>query len=162
MNVDALDHLVLTVRDIHRTADFYSRVLGMEVITFGEGRVALRFGQQKINLHQFGQEFEPHACAPTPGSADLCFTTQTSLEQVIKHCHHLNVEIIAGPVERAGAIAPLKSIYFRDPDLNLVEVANRIGPETSTDNWQLPHRFLFDGQQVAYDVVGPILSLHLS
>jgi len=164
MNIRALDHLVLTVRDIHATVDFYSRILGMEVITFGEGRVALRFGQQKINLHQVGQEFKPHARAPTPGSADLCFTTQTPLEQIIAHCHNHDVEIIEGPVERTGAIAPLKSIYIRDPDLNLIEIANRVSPlDTPITDWHLPHRFTFEGQQIAYGIEGegpPFVLVH--
>jgi len=164
MNIDALDHLVLTVRDSRSTADFYRRVLGMEVITFGPGRVALRFGQQKINLHPVGQEFAPHAHAhaPTPGSADLCLITPTPLEQVIAQCQSLDVEIIEGPVARA--IAPLKSIYIRDPDLNLIEIANRLSPpETSITDWQLPHRFTFEGQPIAYGIEGqgpPLVLVH--
>jgi len=163
MNISALDHLVLTVRDIHATVDFYSRILGMEVVTFGENRVALRFGQQKINLHQFGREFTPHAHRPTPGAADLCLITQTPLEQIITHFQSHSIKIIVGPVERTGAIAPLKSIYIRDPDLNLIEIANRVSPATSVTDWQLPHRFLFEGQQIAYGAEGqgpPLVLVH--
>jgi len=121
MNIDALDHLVLTVRDSRSTADFYRRVLGMEVITFGPGRVALRFGQQKINLHPVGQEFAPHAHAPTPGSADLCLITPTPLEQVIAQCQSLDVEIIEGPVARTGAMPGV------EPTNNIAERALRPG-----------------------------------
>jgi catechol 2,3-dioxygenase-like lactoylglutathione lyase family enzyme len=98
MKVDTLDHLVLTVSDIQRTVAFYQTVLGMEAVTFGEGRVALRFGQQKINLHQAGAEFEPKALRPTPGSADLCFLTSTNLDEVRKHLDACGVLLLDGPV----------------------------------------------------------------
>ena len=124
IKVDSIDHLVLTVKNIDVTTEFYSRVMGMEVITFGEKRKALRFGQQKINLHESGKEFEPKAHSPVPGSADLCFLTQQALEDVIDHLQKCGVSILEGPVHRTGAIAPLISVYFRDPDFNLIEVSN--------------------------------------
>jgi catechol 2,3-dioxygenase-like lactoylglutathione lyase family enzyme len=123
--VDRLDHLVLTVADLERTCDFYSRILGMSVQTFGEGRTALRFGEQKINLHRAGHEFEPKAEHPTPGSADLCFIAETPLADVVAHLGRCGVAIELGPVEREGAAGPILSIYIRDPDANLVEIANR-------------------------------------
>jgi catechol 2,3-dioxygenase-like lactoylglutathione lyase family enzyme len=126
MKLDRLDHLVLTVRDIERTCDFYRRVLGMEVVTFGAGRTALRFGDQKINLHQAGQEFEPKAARPTMGSADLCFLTQTPLSAWIAHVQGAGVEILEGPVRRTGALGPIESIYLRDPDGNLIEVSTAV------------------------------------
>jgi catechol 2,3-dioxygenase-like lactoylglutathione lyase family enzyme len=124
MKVDRLDHLVLTVADVDITCQFYSRVLGMEVITFREGRKALQFGNQKINLHQAGKEFEPKALRPTPGSADLCFLTSKPLAEVIAHFKSSGVEIVEGPVERTGALGPIESVYIRDPDLNLIEISN--------------------------------------
>lgn len=126
MHVTQLDHLVLTVRDIEVTCRFYERALGMETITFAQGRRALRFGAQKINLHQAGHEFEPKALRPTPGSADLCFLTDVPLEQVIAHLDACDVAIIDGPVRRTGATGPILSVYFRDPDGNLIEVSNAI------------------------------------
>lgn len=124
MQIDHLDHLVLTVADIDATCDFYQQVLGMEVITFGAGRKALRFGNQKINLHQAGNEFEPKAERPTPGSADLCFLTVTPLPEVVAHLAVCAVPLLEGPVPRTGATGPILSVYFRDPDANLIEVAN--------------------------------------
>ena len=124
VNIERLDHLVLTVKDIAATCDFYERVLGMEITTFGTSRKALAFGRQKINLHQAGQEFEPKAHRPTPGSADLCFITITPVEDVLAHLQHCGVKVIEGPVERTGATGRLLSVYFRDPDLNLIEVSN--------------------------------------
>lgn len=121
--IDRLDHAVLTVRDVERSCEFYSRVLGMEAITFGEGRRALRFGRQKFNLHQAGREFEPKARTPTPGSADFCLITTTPLAQVIEHLGKCGVEILEGPVAKTGATGPIESVYFRDPDENLVEVS---------------------------------------
>jgi catechol 2,3-dioxygenase-like lactoylglutathione lyase family enzyme len=126
MKIDSLDHLVLTVMDIKTTATFYSMVLGMEVISFGGGRRALSFGAQKINLHQHGKEFEPKAQRPTPGSADLCFITSVPLPEVIKHLSSCNVAVLEGPVQRTGATGPILSVYFRDPDMNLIEVSNRV------------------------------------
>ncbi|MGF1569194.1 MAG: VOC family protein [Nodosilinea sp.] len=126
MNVESLDHLVLTVKDIDQTLAFYSHVLGMEVVTFGEGRKALRFGAQKINLHQQGIEFEPRAKHPLPGSADLCFMTQCPIEAVVHHLAQSGVPLLAGPVQRTGAVGPILSVYFRDLDGNLIEVANQL------------------------------------
>ena len=123
--LEQLDHLVLTVANIHATADFYSEVLGMDIVTFN-GRTALRFGDQKINLHQRGHEFEPKACRPTPGSADLCFITLTPMEEVVDYLNLLKVHVEAGPVERTGAVGKLLSIYIRDPDQNLIEISNYI------------------------------------
>lgn len=122
-SIERLDHLVLTVKDLNRTCDFYSRVLGMQAATFDEGRKALTFGQQKINLHQAGREFEPKANKPTPGSADLCFITQVPLSEVVAHLHACGVPIIEGPAPRTGALGEMDSVYFRDPDLNLIEVS---------------------------------------
>lgn len=117
---------MLTVRDVERTCDFYTRVLGMEAITFGEGRKALRFGKQKFNLHQAGREFEPKARTPTPGSADFCLISTTPLARVIDHLEKCGVEILEGPVTKTGATGPIESVYFRDPDKNLVEVSRYI------------------------------------
>lgn len=124
MKIDGLDHLVLTVKDIDVSCAFYERALGMRVVTFGEGRKALSFGSQKINLHQHGKEFEPKAHKPTPGSADLCFVTSVPLAEVAGHLHSCGVEVIEGPAQRTGALGPILSVYFRDPDLNLIEVSN--------------------------------------
>jgi catechol 2,3-dioxygenase-like lactoylglutathione lyase family enzyme len=121
--IDRLDHLVLTVASIDATVAFYTSALGMELITFGE-RKALRFGEQKINLHQVGKEFEPKAIHPTPGSGDLCFITREPLEKVISHLNLGNYPIELGPVPRDGAKGEMLSIYLRDPDLNLIEISN--------------------------------------
>ncbi|WP_110708597.1 VOC family protein [Salinicola sp. CR57] len=126
MKISQLDHLVLTVADIDATCDFYGRALGMKRIAFGNGRSALVFGQQKINLHRHGQEFEPKAHRPVPGSADLCFLSDTPLEQVINHLKTEQITIIEGPVDRTGATGPIRSVYVRDPDGNLIEIANRM------------------------------------
>lgn len=125
MHIDSLDHLVLTVAEVEATCAFYQRVLGMQVVTFGAGRKALVFGAQKINLHQTGREFEPKAQRPTPGSADLCFLTSVPLAQVQAHLAACDVTVSEGPVQRTGAQGPILSVYFRDPDLNLIEVSNR-------------------------------------
>jgi len=124
MRVDRLDHLVLTVKSIEATCEFYAQALGMNVVTFGEGRKALTFGSQKINLHEWGREFDPKAHRPTPGSADLCFVTDVPMVDVTEHLHACGVTILKGPVERTGAVGPIMSVYFRDPDLNLIEVSN--------------------------------------
>ena len=126
MRIDSLDHLVLTVADVEASCAFYQRVLGMEVLTFGQGRKALAFGTQKINLHQAGREFEPKAEKPTPGSADLCFLTSVPLPQVQQHLAACGVSVTEGPVQRTGAQGPILSVYFRDPDRNLIEVSNRL------------------------------------
>ncbi|MEK6665544.1 MAG: VOC family protein [candidate division NC10 bacterium] len=125
--IDLLDHFVLTVRSIEAACDFYTRVLGMAVVTFGDGRKALQFGEfgeHKINLHEAGREFEPKASRPTPGSADICFITRTPLERVMNRMRSCNIEILEGPVKRTGAKGPIESIYVRDPDGNLLEIAN--------------------------------------
>ncbi len=147
MKIDSLDHLVLTVKNIEVTSVFYSKVLGMDVVTFGSGRKALSFGSQKINLHEHGNEFEPKASLPTPGSADLCFIpkghkfrlsrqaaqlsfiTSIPLPDVIKHLSSCGITVIDGPVQRTGATGPIMSVYLRDPDMNLIEVSNRISGE---------------------------------
>lgn len=121
--IDRLDHLVLTVRDVDASCEFYARTLGMRAITFGEGRRALCFGRQKFNLHRAGAEFEPKAKTPTPGSADFCLITSTPLSQVVEHLEQCGVAILEGPVARTGAVGPIESLYFRDPDHNLVEVS---------------------------------------
>jgi len=123
MSVDRLDHLVLTVRDLAATCDFYGRVLGMEVVEFGAGRTALHFGAQKINLHQAGREFEPKAAVPTPGSADLCFVSDRPLDHIAAHLEACGVVIEEGPVARTGAQGAIRSLYFRDPDGNLIELS---------------------------------------
>ena len=126
MIIDRLDHLVLTVADIASTCDFYSRVLGMKAVTFGAGRTALEFGRQKINLHQKGREIDPKATMPTPGSADLCFIATTPIPEVIAHLERCGVAVIEGPAPRTGAMGAILSVYFRDPDGNLVEVSNYV------------------------------------
>jgi catechol 2,3-dioxygenase-like lactoylglutathione lyase family enzyme len=126
MNVRAIDHVVLTVRDVERTLSFYERALGMRAVSFGDGRRALAFGEQKLNLHQAGREFEPKAQVPTPGSVDLCLLTDDPLDEVVAHLRRFGVAIELGPVAKTGARRPLRSIYFRDPDGNLIEVANEM------------------------------------
>jgi catechol 2,3-dioxygenase-like lactoylglutathione lyase family enzyme len=124
MQIERLDHLVLTVADIARTCEFYTCVLGMEVVHFGEGRTALRFGHQKINLHPADNIPGLVADRPTPGSADLCFITAVPLAQVTAHFQACGVPVVAGPGPRAGAIGTIQSVYIRDPDKNLVEISN--------------------------------------
>ena len=124
MKISHLDHLVLTVADIELTCQFYQSALNFEVIRFGENRKALQFGTQKINLHQVGKEFEPKAYRPTTGSADLCFIAETPLDDVIQHFQKLNIDIVEGPIQRTGAMGKILSIYFRDPDQNLIEISN--------------------------------------
>jgi catechol 2,3-dioxygenase-like lactoylglutathione lyase family enzyme len=126
VEVKSIDHIVLTVRDIKTTLDFYQNILGMEVETFAENRIALKFGSQKINLHQYGKEFEPKAESPLPGSMDLCFITETPLTEAMSQVGAGGVAIIEGPVNKTGAQGPIKSFYFRDPDMNLIEVANYV------------------------------------
>lgn len=126
MKIDGFDHLVLTVADIDATIDFYVRVLGMEAITFGEGRRALAFGRQKINLHPASAPIRPHARSPQPGSADICLLTSTPLDEVIAHFGACDVAVEQGPVTRTGATGPILSVYCRDPDGNLVEIAKSI------------------------------------
>jgi catechol 2,3-dioxygenase-like lactoylglutathione lyase family enzyme len=123
--IDHLDHLVLTVEDIGLTIDFYTNALGMQAATFGD-RKALKFGRQKINLHQRGHEFDPKAAHPTSGSGDLCFITEEPLLEVIRHMAQLSVPIEQGPVEPTGAVGKLLSVYVRDPDGNLIEISNQV------------------------------------
>ncbi len=128
MQLDSLDHLVLTVKDLVKTIDFYTNILGMKLVKFGahHEHVALAFGMQKINLHVFGQAFEPKANHPTPGSADLCFLTSISLSKVIEHLKAHLIQIEEGPVKRTGAQGKILSVYIRDPDENLIEISNRV------------------------------------
>ncbi|HRJ60056.1 MAG TPA: VOC family protein [Azospirillaceae bacterium] len=123
MEIQSIDHIVLTVASIPATCEFYARVLGMEVVTFGQGRKALSFGWQKINLHEAGKEFEPKAARPTPGAIDLCLIINGSLEAAEAHLRAEGVTIEEGPVARTGAVGPIRSLYFRDPDGNLIEVS---------------------------------------
>ncbi|MEO9135358.1 MAG: VOC family protein [Casimicrobiaceae bacterium] len=127
MNIDRIDHIVMTVRDVVATCDFYTRALGMRVVTFGGGRKALAFGAQKINLHVAGHEFEPKAAHPTPGSIDLCLITTGTLDAVVTHLGSCGVPIIEGPIVKTGATGPIRSVYFRDPDANLIEVSTYDG-----------------------------------
>ena len=123
MDIDRIDHVVMTVRDLAATCGFYARVLGMRVVSFGDGRTALAFGSQKINLHVAGHEFEPKAAHPLPGSLDLCLITTATLDHVAARLAACNVPILQGPVAKTGATGPIRSIYFRDPDANLIEVS---------------------------------------
>lgn len=131
--IDHLDHLVMTVRSIAATTDFYVRVLGMQAVTFGGGRTALAFGQQKFNLHEAGHEFEPKAARPVPGSVDLCLIATTPVRDVIAHLRAEGVAILEGPVRRTGATGPIESVYFRDPDGNLIEVSNPLADGVASD-----------------------------
>jgi catechol 2,3-dioxygenase-like lactoylglutathione lyase family enzyme len=126
--IRSLDHLVLTVRDLEATLRFYRDGLGMEVRSFGSDgqRLALHFGHQKINLHELGKEFEPKASLPTPGSADLCFLTDRPIDEVKAALEAAGHSLIEGPVRRSGAMTPILSIYLRDPDGNLIEIANEL------------------------------------
>jgi len=124
--IDHLDHLVLTTYSRDACVDFYTRVLGMTLESFGQGRLALRFGSQKINIHERGRELEPKAHLPVPGALDVCFIADRPLDDVIAHLTACNWPIIEGPVERTGATRKLRSIYVRDPDLNLIEVSELI------------------------------------
>lgn len=126
MQIQALDHLVLTVADIQTSVNFYCTILGMQHRVFGDGRHALTFGQQKINLHQVNNIFLPAANSPAPGSADLCFLINTDIEETIKALNNAGVTIIEGPVERTGATGKILSVYIRDPDRNLIELAKSI------------------------------------
>lgn len=121
--IDHLDHLVLTTSDESACVRFYTEVLRMTLETFGEGRKAFRFGNQKINLHVRGREFEPKAHLPVPGSLDLCFIAAIPLDEVIAHVREKGVAIVEGPVMRTGATSRIRSIYVRDPDLNLIEIS---------------------------------------
>ena len=123
--IDHLDHIVLTTAHTEQCIDFYTRVLGMKFERFGEGRMALKFGGQKINLHEKGKEFEPRAALAAPGTLDICFIASLPLEEVIARLAACNVPIIEGPVMKTGAQGPIRSLYVRDPDGNLVEISER-------------------------------------
>ncbi len=123
MKIDRIDHFVLTVRDVEASAAFYARVLGMERVAFGEGRLALRFGRHKINLHPAARPFEPKAARAAPGSADVCLIVEDGIEAAIAHLAAEGVAIEEGPVARTGACGPIVSVYIRDPDGNLIEIA---------------------------------------
>jgi catechol 2,3-dioxygenase-like lactoylglutathione lyase family enzyme len=130
VNIDRLDHLVLIVSDLDADVRFYTQILGMEELTFGTGRKALRFGESKINLHQRGRELEPKADRPTPGSADLCLIVEEPIAAVAAELAAAGIAVVDGPVERTGAQGPISSVYVRDPDGNLIELSNyAAGPE---------------------------------
>ena len=122
MRATSVDHIVLTVRDVDATVAFYE-LLGLRRVMFGNGRVALAFGEQKLNLHEHGREFEPKAVHPTPGSADMCFLLATPLDEACAELDEAGIAVELGPVERDGAQGPIRSVYVRDPDGNLVELA---------------------------------------
>ena len=124
MQLDSIDHVVLTVRDIPASVAFYTRVLGMREVRFGDNRCALAFGHSKLNLHQAGKEFEPKAAHPMPGAIDLCLLTRTSMDDIIRHLNAQKVKVEEGPIQRTGAQGPLLSVYVRDPDGNLIELSN--------------------------------------
>ena len=136
--IDRIDHLVLTVADLDQTVDFYVRVLGMQPVTFGAGRRALRFGPHKLNLHQAGHELEPKARRPTPGSVDVCLVTTTPLARLVAHLRACEVQVEEGPVARTGATGPITSVYFRDPDGNLIEVSTYDDIETMPTEGRRP------------------------
>jgi catechol 2,3-dioxygenase-like lactoylglutathione lyase family enzyme len=123
MHLERIDHLVLTVQNIKASYAFYTKVLGMKAVAFQGGRKAVAFGNQKINFHESGKEFDPKALRPTSGSADLCFIAREPLAKIISHLDNCGVKIIEGPVEITGAMGPMTSIYIRDPDQNLIEIA---------------------------------------
>jgi catechol 2,3-dioxygenase-like lactoylglutathione lyase family enzyme len=121
--IDHIDHIVLTTRDLKGCIRFYTEILGMKLEKFSEGRLALKFGTQKINLHEWGKEFEPRAHVAAPGTLDLCFIASVPLEEVVKKLKAEKVPILEGPVKKTGAMGPMQSVYVRDPDLNLVEIS---------------------------------------
>lgn len=121
-----IDHIVLTVRNIDNTVEFYTKLLGFKKEIFGEGRYALQFDNGKINLHQYGNEFEPKAHTPMPGSEDLCFITEEPIESFIQAMKDMDVTLLEGPIRRTGSRGPILSVYFRDPDNNLIEVSNSL------------------------------------
>jgi catechol 2,3-dioxygenase-like lactoylglutathione lyase family enzyme len=121
--IKSLDHLVLTTRDADKCVDFYTRVLGMTLETFGQGRTALRFGEQKINLHDKNTVTDGYAAHPTPGSLDICFLADRPLDEVIAQLRAAGIPIELGPVQRTGARFALRSVYVRDPDRNLIEIS---------------------------------------
>lgn len=124
--IDHVDHIVLTTRDKAACIRFYTEVLGMKLVTFKtptEERIAFTFGKQKINLHEWGKEFSPRAHVAAPGTLDLCFIAAVALDEVVGKLNKANVPIIEGPVKKTGAVGPIRSVYVRDPDLNLVEIS---------------------------------------
>ncbi|XP_077987936.1 glyoxalase domain-containing protein 5-like isoform X2 [Glandiceps talaboti] len=123
IKIDRIDHIVLTVKSIEDTITFYTAVLGMETLTFKGNRKALKFGNQKFNLHEQGKEFEPKAKRPIPGAIDICLITSNTISEVIEHLKKCDVVIEEGPVMRTGALGPIQSVYIRDPDQNLVEIS---------------------------------------
>ena len=125
MQIERIDHLVLTVQNIEVSCAFCTKVLGMKAVAFEEDRKAVVFGNQKINFHESGNTFDPKALRPTPGSADLCFIVRDPLTKIVSHLDICGIKIIEGPVERTGAKGPMTSIYIRDPDQNLIEIAVR-------------------------------------
>lgn len=127
--IDHIDHLVLTTRDLNTCIDFYTRILGMTLTIFGNNRVAFSFGQQKINVHDYGNEIEPKAHLPVPGSLDICFITRRSVESTETYLKQQQVNIVEGPVTRTGASGPITSFYLRDPDLNLIEISHYRTPD---------------------------------
>jgi catechol 2,3-dioxygenase-like lactoylglutathione lyase family enzyme len=133
MSIASLDHMVLYCTDVDASIAFYVRTLGMDAVTFGGGRRALAFGRQKINLHQSGREFVPHAATPARGAGDFCLITTVPLDDVIARLNALGVPIVEGPVAKTGAVAPLRSVYVRDPDGNLVEISNEVGKAAMGD-----------------------------
>ena len=133
MKIERLDHLVLTVSDIEQTITFYTTILGMEVVTFGQNRKALLFGNQKLNLHQKGKEFEPKSDRPTLGAIDLCFIVSMDVELLKKELIQKGIKIIMGVVDRTGALGKIKSIYLKDPDGNLIELSNYVSEKSNID-----------------------------
>ena len=125
--IDHLDHIVLTTARTEQCIDFYTRVLGMKFERFGEDRMALKFGGQKINLHEKGREFSPRATLAAPGTLDVCFVAAVPLKDVIARLASAGVQIVEGPVAKSGAVGPLRSVYVRDPDGNLVEISEQAG-----------------------------------
>ena len=123
--IKSIDHVVLTTRDLDKCIDFYTRVLGMRLERYGAGRIALRFGDHKFNVHPPGFEAGIRARTPTPGSLDLCFLADRPLDEVIVHLKACNVPIEEGPGNRTGARFTIRSVYVRDPDENLVEISER-------------------------------------
>jgi catechol 2,3-dioxygenase-like lactoylglutathione lyase family enzyme len=128
MRITSLDHIVLVVASIERTLAFYTRILGMQALELRPGRWALHFGNQKLNLQELGVSVDPLAKVPTPGSADFCLLTDVPIEEVVAHLVRYDVPLVDGPVRRTGAVGPLQSVYFYDPDRNLVEVSNQLAP----------------------------------
>ena len=129
IKISHIDHIVLTVKDIDVTCQFYQDIFGMKVIHFAEGRKALHFGKQKFNLHELGKEAKPNAYNATSGTIDLCLLSDTPLKGILRILEEQNISIEDGPVIRTGATAPINSIYIRDPDNNLIEISNIISPE---------------------------------